>query len=847
MDPDAGTTRFRLRAFGGLSVEAADGVPLPDFSAQRKALALLALLAKSGTQGLARDKVLAFLWPESDTDQARNALYNLLFRLRRALSAEAIIGTAELRLDFSHISSDVAEFEQAIAASAFETAARLYVGPFLDGFYLKEAPEFERWSTDERARLGRAYVDVLEQLAAAAGEAGETGAAVTWWRKRTEADPLSARAAREYVEALVTVGDREAALSFIAAHSALVRSELGADPDPELTRRADQLRRAPAPITGPASPAITPASSSVAAFPPASETSAPTGARRARPAWTRKQVAVGATIGLVIVTVAVAARRFAQTDLDPHRVLVAAFDNRTGDSTLDAFGRIAADGVTQELVRSGVVEVVDPVTSLTTSREVRDTIAELESLPALRMLARETRAGLVISGSYFRDGDDIVVQAHVTDARRAEVIAATEPIRAPVAQRTALIDSIRQRVMGSLALRLDDRLAKIVPAGNTPTYAAYEAFISGLEIFTTGRIPQSAPYFARAYALDTSFIESLVWQAFAVQGSPAKRDSIVQILEQHRNSLSELDRYAVDYHRATVSGSLEEQLAAARGAAELAPGSHWTHNVGVALNQLGRSREAIKVFESIDRNHGWVRSWPGFWMAYERALHVTGKHREELEVASAARTVLPANHALKDNETIALAVNRRWDALEQRMRDIERSPDNGYMLRDLAGELHAHGEDQRAHEVSERAVRWYANRAASGPADDAFRADFARTLYAAGHWTEAGNLIDSLRTQHASDLQLKTLSALVAARMGDRGRARAMLDSIVQRDTGLDADPRRTSAARIAAVLGDRSRAVALLQQVRYRNSYDRHYLWFAIDFDSLVGFPPYERLIAER
>src|SRR5574341_200438 len=54
-----------LRTFGGLSVET-DGAPATGAARQRKTLAVLALLAAAGRRGMSRDKLLAYLWPDSD-------------------------------------------------------------------------------------------------------------------------------------------------------------------------------------------------------------------------------------------------------------------------------------------------------------------------------------------------------------------------------------------------------------------------------------------------------------------------------------------------------------------------------------------------------------------------------------------------------------------------------------------------------------------------------------------------------------------------------------------------------------------------------------------------------------
>ena len=66
------------------------------------------------------------------------------------------------------MSSDVAEFQAAIDAGELDRAIELYRGPFLDAFYLKDSPEFERWAEEARQDLTRQYQAALSRLAAAA-------------------------------------------------------------------------------------------------------------------------------------------------------------------------------------------------------------------------------------------------------------------------------------------------------------------------------------------------------------------------------------------------------------------------------------------------------------------------------------------------------------------------------------------------------------------------------------------------------------------------------------------------------------------------------------------------------
>jgi DNA-binding SARP family transcriptional activator len=64
---------LRLKAFGGLALE--NGRPhTAGAITQPKSLALLALLASAGERPISRDKVLAYLWPETEPGKAAHCL-----------------------------------------------------------------------------------------------------------------------------------------------------------------------------------------------------------------------------------------------------------------------------------------------------------------------------------------------------------------------------------------------------------------------------------------------------------------------------------------------------------------------------------------------------------------------------------------------------------------------------------------------------------------------------------------------------------------------------------------------------------------------------------------------------
>ena len=233
---------LHLKTFGGLSVEI-DGIPGTGAAQQRKTLALLALLAAAGQRGLSRDKLIASLWPDTDTSHGRGLLKQACYALRRDLhERELFLGSIQLRLNPAVISSDVGGFAGALEENDPVRAVSFYAAPFLDGFYLNGGGEFEDWAETERAQLAGQCRSALEVLSAQASRRHEHRAAAEWWRRLLALDPLSSHAALGLMTALDKAGERAEALRCGQAYGELVRSELGAEPSPELAEWIEQHR-----------------------------------------------------------------------------------------------------------------------------------------------------------------------------------------------------------------------------------------------------------------------------------------------------------------------------------------------------------------------------------------------------------------------------------------------------------------------------------------------------------------------------------------------------------------------------------------------------------------------------
>lgn len=329
--PDEPT--LRLRALGGLSLESnrrtVDGP-----AAQSRRLALLALLAVHDEGGLSRDRIVALLWPEADAERARHRLGQLLHLLRQdGMTADAVQGTAQLRLDRAAIASDVGAFLEAAARGDWDAAVAQYGGPFLEGFHLGDSAEFDSWLDATRESLRRRYRAALERL----GRAEEHGHAVAvgHWLRLAADDPLDGRVALETMKALDHAGDPSGALGHGESHRAHLDRELGVAPSPQILALVDALRarmpvQSPVPIRSRDEPVL--GARTEAGPPPPS----------------RRHWALAAALVLVTALATVLLRRSA-TWLDPRLVLIAGIDSPSGDLALRRLGGMATDYVAHGL------------------------------------------------------------------------------------------------------------------------------------------------------------------------------------------------------------------------------------------------------------------------------------------------------------------------------------------------------------------------------------------------------------------------------------------------------------------------------------------------------------------
>lgn len=245
------TIDFRL--LGAVELRHRDGQDIRSVLAQPRRLALLAYLTLRSARGPERrDTLLGVFWPESDEAHARGALRNAIHFLRRSLGAETITSRSdeELLIDLDSVHCDAVEFERFLEAGREAEALELYRGDLLEGFFISEAIEFERWLESERGRLCHRAVAAATRLAEEAEAARHHGLAVHYVRHALALSRDDEVVARRLISLLASAGDRTGALRSYEEFAARIAAAYGVEPSAETRALVEELRRSVPPASG---------------------------------------------------------------------------------------------------------------------------------------------------------------------------------------------------------------------------------------------------------------------------------------------------------------------------------------------------------------------------------------------------------------------------------------------------------------------------------------------------------------------------------------------------------------------------------------------------------------------
>jgi serine/threonine-protein kinase len=721
---------FTLSLLGSARIEGQGG-RLTGEAAQRHRVALLALLAtaRDGTQS--REKLLALLWPRQRARDARHLLNVSVHVLRKALGEQALRSAGgDLSLDPGIVPSDVARFRAAIAAGDFRAATELYGGPFLDGFFLDDSPEFDRWQEAERARLAGELEAALAARAEAAERAGDWREAVQCWRLMSEHAPEHAGVTLRLMRALAATGDRGAALQAADSHVTHLASEFEAEPSPEVLDLAERIRVRPAPSDVRLDQDRTaPTSGPVPARQRVETLATVPGLRRARIRW--------AALGAAALAVTVAALGLRPRGVDPASVAVLPFADLSpkGDQAY------LSDGLTEELLNALARIPGLRVASRSSSFQFRERGVDV------RDVGRRLAVAAVVEGSVRLDGNQLRVTAQLIDTRRGYHLWSEEYDRD-----MADVFSVQEEIARTVAARLSETLVRGLPdtlvARATASPAAYELYLRGRHEWnsrTREGMWQALQAFQQAVAMDPRYAAAYAglsdtWQLLPDYGDVPAGEGLAQaktsalraialdstLAAAHASLAAVLDDYDRDragaeraYRRAIAlnpayatarqwlaihladDARFDEALEEIERARRLDPLSLIINTAVGAVRYFARDYQgAVAEYRSVTNQ---TEDFALAWALMGRALLVSGRVEPAVEALQRSVELSHGDPSYRAVYAASLAAAGRGDEARAAAGEVLAVPSGGYVpYCELASAYLYLGDDARALELFER-------------------------------------------------------------------------------------------------------------------------------------------------
>lgn len=503
---------IQLSVLGSLDLRGPDGHEIRSILVQPKRLALLVYLVIATPPCFhRRDKLCALFWPEIDAAHARNALSQALHVLRRGLGRGVLVsrGNEEVGIAPGALICDALAFSAAIDDGRPREALELYRGDLLEGFFVSEtAPEFERWLSDERARLKVGAMRACGGLAAEAEERGDPDLALLWVRRAGSLAPHDEEVVRRELAILDRQGEPARALQVFEEFSRRLASDLELDPSVELQTLVDQIRSRP-PLV-PAAPALPHAMAS----PRSAAGRAPTPPRQRRPV--RIAAALAATLVIAgggawwwmpgeaaLVTkpstsLTVGARPY---------LAVLPFVNLSPDAEQKFF----SDGLAEELITR-----LGQVPGLLVAPRTSSFALEGQGLP-VDSLVRSLGVTHFMTGAVRREGDRVRITARLIDAAGG-FQQWSHTYDRKLSGVIAIQDEIARAITQSLRLELTPGAATLV-SDSTDTHA-YDLYLHGLAELEDRDMNKAIALFEEAVERDPALARAHASLAYAYAVRP---------------------------------------------------------------------------------------------------------------------------------------------------------------------------------------------------------------------------------------------------------------------------------------------------------------------------------------
>ena len=535
------------------------------------------------------------------------------------------------------------------------------------------------------------------------------------------------------------------------------------------------------------------------------------------------------------------------------RVLVARFENRTGDAGLEMSGQLVADHVRRRLPE---LEWVNEAVALRDS----DRLAPEATAEEMRSLAKKTGGDALVTGYYFKEGGRVMFSGRVFDLKRERIFAELAPIAGEATALAAAIEETAERLVGVTVSMPRVRRGK-EDVGKFVNFSVPRRF-DAAQILDRGPL-EDLTHYRRSYERDPQgALSSLVLLAYrhATEQHYADVDKVLAEVDT-APGVAQLTPYSVEvahWARATAGGDGEGVEQAVEAICRWQPSNrYWRTQRVLVMFRANKPRAILKEFAGVTPGSPGEKVW-AVWSSRALAYFLLQDWPNMETAAKRLRAVDPQNDA--GLEAVAYVAIRRGDIAEamrmldayDSVKDKGNSTFNLYISVLAAMRQAGQAEKPEFAALVRRAEAWFASRPKKESESKETRTAHCEMLYLAGRYAEARQRAEKLAAEFPDDVRIRSYVATAAIRLGDTTTANATWEWLRALDPKYRFGYPLFAQAKIATLLGQPDDALRLLREAFGQYTVEmKDFSWQGLlvspDFDPLRSDPRFKEFIAPK
>ncbi|MEJ2049148.1 MAG: tetratricopeptide repeat protein [Calditrichota bacterium] len=321
-------------------------------------------------------------------------------------------------------------------------------------------------------------------------------------------------------------------------------------------------------------------------------------------------------------------------------VAILLFKNDTKDRALDWLKRGLTDMLTTDLKQSPYINLISFNRLLEVAEQLGEDQTNWDDLAKIEKVSRNANTDLVISGKYYRDKNNLVIEVELIDIKSATVIP-IEPVTGTSLERIfAMVDELSQKVRENLKADIRRKSDKNITLANmTNSVDAFRFYSKAMENMEKLLYFDALKSLEEAVKIDSTFALAYLRLASMNSEGFSRSEALVALkkAEKYSGKLSERDRLRLEITKVRYAGRYSDLQNILEEAVRTMPmdidfrtelARYYMHYLG----DLDRALSEFEIILELDPNQklvyndlGYIFAWRG---DYQTAFKYFEKYRE---------------------------------------------------------------------------------------------------------------------------------------------------------------------------------------------------------------------------